>query len=182
MFIIELVPRAPEPIRASTIFSLAPLLQELNDKTDAPAATEAVIHEEVKKDMEAITEEENSNVELIMQNPGTQLVEGTDIYISAEVMPQYPGGNQAMMTYLGNNIVYPESCKEEGVEGVVFVSFIINEEGKLKDLKVLRSPDDRLSANAMEVVGKMPKWTPGKQDGKPVKVQYNLPISYKLAP
>ena len=139
-----------------------------DDNTDAPAATEAP---KTEMDITIINKDK----------PEVQMVEGTDIYSIVEEMPEYPGGNQAMMTYLGNNIVYPESCKAEGVEGIVFLSFVIDEEGKLKDLEVLRSPDDRLSKNAMEVVKKMPKWTSGKQDGKPVKVQYNLPISYKLA-
>lgn len=151
-----------------------------DDNTEPPATTEADIHDEVKKKLEEMTGEKISNLELTMGDPGIIMVEGTDIYRVAEVMPQYPGGNQAMMEFLGNNIVYPDSCKAEGIQGVVFLSFVIDEEGKVKDLEVLRTPDDRLSKNAMEVVKKMPKWTPGKQDGKPVKVQYNLPISYRL--
>ena len=139
--------------------------------------------EEINLNIEAMTGEKNaiSEIELKPEHPGIQMVEGTDIYSIAEVMPEYPGGNQAMMQFLGNNIVYPESCKEEGIEGVVFISFVIDEAGDLRDLKVLRSPDDRLSANAIEVVGKMPQWKPGMNAGEPVKVQYNLPVKYKLA-
>lgn len=152
-----------------------------DDNTETPAATETDIDKVKKLKEEAMTSLTDSIILLEKQEMGSQMMEGTDIYSVAEVMPQYPGGDQAMMKYLGNNIVYPETCKEEGVEGVVFLSFVIDEKGELKDLEVLRSPDDRLAKNAMEVVTKMPKWTPGKQDGKPVKVQYNLPISYKLA-
>lgn len=107
-------------------------------------------------------------------------VEGTDIYTEAEKMPVYPGGDEAMMKFLGENIEYPADCKEEGVEGTVYVSFVVDESGKPTNMKALRSPDERLSANAMEVISKMPAWTPGENGGKPVKVQYNLPIKYKL--
>ena len=111
---------------------------------------------------------------------GNEPLEGSDIYQTADEMPQYPGGQSAMMSFLSENIEYPEDCKADGVEGTVYVSFVIDTQGKPTDIKALRSPDDRLSANATEVVSKMPKWTPGKQDGENVKVQYNLPINYKL--
>lgn len=162
-------------------FALIPLLAIAvvfnactDDNTELPAETKTEKHE-MEKLQDAIDQ-----VVISQEKPEVRKVEGTDIYAIAEVMPEYPGGNNAMMTYLGSNIVYPESCKEEGVEGIVFVSFVINEDGLPTELEVLRSPDERLSANALEVVGKMPAWTPGKQDGQPVKVQYNLPISYRL--
>ena len=152
-----------------------------DDKTEPPVKTEADTIEEVRAKVDGMTDEKSPEAIIYMESQiKSQKVEGTDIYTIAEVMPEYPGGNQEMMSYLGKNIVYPESCKEEGVEGIVFVSFVIDEEGIPTKLEAIRSPDERLSANALEVVGKMPRWTPGKQDGKPVKVQYNLPISYKL--
>ncbi|NEN23616.1 M56 family metallopeptidase [Cryomorpha ignava] len=107
-------------------------------------------------------------------------IEGTDVYQTADEMPEYPGGQSAMMSYLGDNIEYPEECKKEGVEGTVYLSFVIDTDGKPSDIKAVRSPDERLSANATEVVKKMPKWKPGKEDGKNVKVQYSLPIKYQL--
>ena len=107
-------------------------------------------------------------------------VEGTDVYIVVDEMPEYPGGDKEMMAFLGNNIVYPAECKEEGVEGTVFVSFTIDKDGSVTDIKPINDVDDRLAANAVEVVEKMPAWTPGKQNGEIVKVQYNLPIKYQL--
>lgn len=106
--------------------------------------------------------------------------EGSDIFQTADEMPEYPGGQSAMMSFLGNNIAYPEACQDEGVEGTVYVSFVIDTDGKPTDIKAVRSPDERLSANAIDVVSQMPNWTPGKQDGKNVKVQYSLPIKYQL--
>ena len=107
-------------------------------------------------------------------------IEGTDIYTAPDKMPSYPGGEEAMMKFLGKNIEYPADCKEEGVEGIVYIGFVVDKSGTATDMKVLRSPDERLSVSAMEVIGKMPAWTPGENGGKPVNVQYNLPINYQL--
>lgn len=104
----------------------------------------------------------------------------SEIFKVVEVMPEYPGGNPALMSFLGENIKYPENCKEDAIEGTVIISFIINEDGQVSDIKPLRSPDERLSHSAIETVSKMANWTPGKQDGKNVKVEYKLPIKYAL--
>ncbi len=110
----------------------------------------------------------------------SEKIEGTDIYRIADKMPEYPGGDAAMMTFLGENIKYPADCKDEGIEGTVYISFVVDKSGEITDMKSLRSPDERLSANAMEVISKMPTWTPGENDGELVKVEYNLPIKYQL--
>lgn len=107
-------------------------------------------------------------------------VEGTDVYSLADVQPEYPGGQKALMQFLSERIKYPESCKQEGVEGTVYIGFVIDRAGNPTDMKVLKSPDERLSANAMGVLAQMPQWTPGKVDGETVKVQYNLPVKYQL--
>ncbi len=104
----------------------------------------------------------------------------SDIYMVVEQMPTYPGGEDALMAFLKENIKYPEAAKESGVAGTVYVSFIIDEEGSVKDISVKRSPDERLSANAIDVIGRMPAWKPGMQDGKAVNVQFMLPIQYSL--
>lgn len=130
--------------------------------------------------LNACTDEQTDPPLPLEESSQSQKIEGSDIYSMVNEMPEYPGGQSAMMTFLGENIVYPQSCKDEGIEGTVYVSFVIDSEGKVVDIQVVRSPDDRLSANASEVVGKMPNWTPGKHDGKPVKVQYSLPIKYQL--
>ncbi len=107
-------------------------------------------------------------------------IDGTDIYLKVDQMPEYPGGQAALMNFLGENIKYPESCKDDGMEGTVYVSFVIDEDGTVKDIKAIKSPDERLSASALETVNKMQAWIPGKQDGKNVKVQFNLPIKYQV--
>lgn len=99
---------------------------------------------------------------------------------NAEVMPEYKGGNEALFAYLGENIQYPKEALTDSLEGVVYVSFIIDKMGEVTEAKVLKGVDERLDAVALEVVSSMPQWTPGKDKGKPVAVQYNIPIRFTL--
>ncbi len=106
--------------------------------------------------------------------------EAAPVVSQAEVMPEFKGGNEALFSYLGENIVYPEAAKVDSLEGVVYVTFIIDKQGKVKDTKVLKGIDPRLDETAVKVIADMPDWTPGKDKGKPVAVQYNLPIRFVL--
>lgn len=99
---------------------------------------------------------------------------------SAEVMPEYKGGKEAMFAYLGENIQYPKEALVDSLEGTVYISFIIDKMGEVTEVSVLRSVDPRLDAVALEVINNMPQWTPGQDKGKPVAVQYNLPIRFTL--
>lgn len=103
-----------------------------------------------------------------------------NVYTMVEQMPKYLGGDNAMMEYIGSNLKYPESAAKENVEGRVVLRFVVAKSGEIKDITVLRSLDSRCDAEAMRVVSEMPKWTPGKQNGKEVDVYYTLPILYKL--
>ncbi|MFM1876545.1 MAG: hypothetical protein RL266_2282 [Bacteroidota bacterium] len=98
----------------------------------------------------------------------------------AEVMPEYPGGMQALMSYMGSSIKYPETAEADGLEGKVFVQFVVDKEGKVGQIEVVKSVRDDLDSEAVRVISEMPDWTPGKQDGKNVSVQLVLPIAYKL--
>ena len=100
------------------------------------------------------------------------------VYDITEMMPEFPGGNEAMMDYLKKNIKYPESAKKSGKKGRVIVQFTIGSDGGVRDVKVRRGVDPDIDKEAVRVVSSMPKWTPGKQDGKPVAVKYTLPILF----
>ena len=102
------------------------------------------------------------------------------IYKVVEVMPQFPGGRNKLMTYLGNNIKYPEAAKKAGVQGRVFVSFVVEADGSVTDARILRGIGSGCDEEALRVVNSMPKWSPGLYNEKPVRVQYNLPIKYAL--
>jgi len=102
------------------------------------------------------------------------------VYEVVEQMPVFPGGIQALMTYLKDNVKYPQEMAEKKIQGRVVVSFIIDKEGNVTDVKVAYSVSKQFDEEAMRVIRAMPKWVPGKQNGKNVNVRYNIPVSFKL--
>ncbi len=108
------------------------------------------------------------------------LPENDSIYAIVEAMPDFPGGTAKMMGYLAANIHYPQKAKDEGVEGRVFISFVVEKDGSISNVKTLRGIGGGCDEEAVRVVQSMPKWKPGMQEGKPVRVFYNLPINFKL--
>ena len=106
--------------------------------------------------------------------------EKENVYTVVEEMPKYIGGEDARITFLINNINYPKSAKEAGIQGTVYVTFVINTEGDVVDVKVLRGIGGGCDEEAIRVVSLMPKWIPGRQSGKVVNVQYNMPIKFTL--
>ncbi|MBR5440307.1 MAG: TonB family protein [Prevotella sp.] len=97
-----------------------------------------------------------------------------------EEMPKFPGGDKALIEFLQKNVKYPVEAQKKGVEGRVVVNFVVEKDGSLSEIKTVRSVDPLLDEEAVRVVSAMPKWEPGKQKGKPVRVKYNVPISFKL--
>jgi len=102
------------------------------------------------------------------------------IFAVVEVMPKYPGGLDAMYKFLGENIKYPQKAREEGISGTVYIQFIVEKDGQTSGFKLLRGAEESLDNEALRVLKMMPKWEPGKQKGKPVRVQYNLPVKFAL--
>ena len=111
----------------------------------------------------------------------TKKTSATDkVYEVCEQMPIFPGGDAALMKYLSENVKYPALAIKAQEQGRVVVSFTVEKDGAISDVKVARSVTPSLDAEAVRVVKAMPKWTPGKQDGQPVRVRYNVPVSFKL--
>jgi protein TonB len=106
--------------------------------------------------------------------------EEQQIFMVVESMPEFPGGEAALHQYLAENIKYPQMAKESGIQGRVFVTFVVERNGKVTDVKVLRGIGGGCDEEAIRVVQNMPSWTPGKQRGKPVRVQFNLPVKFTL--
>lgn len=98
----------------------------------------------------------------------------------AEVMPQFPGGDQAMMKFVSENVQYPEEAKEKEISGRVMVGFIVEKDGSISDVKVAKGIGGGCDEEAVRVVKAMPKWKPGKQDGKTVRVSYTMPFFFKM--
>jgi TonB family protein len=97
-----------------------------------------------------------------------------------EPMPEFPGGQTGLFKYITDNTKYPENARKNGEEGTVYVNFIVNKEGKVTQPKVTKGRSASLDAEALRLVNAMPLWSPGVQAGKPVAVQYTLPIRFSL--
>ena len=104
----------------------------------------------------------------------------TKVFDVVEEMPSFPGGQGALMSYLASNIKYPVVAQENGVQGRVIVSFVVERDGSISDVKVARSVDPSLDREAQRVVKSMPKWKPGKQNGSAVRVKYTVPVVFRL--
>ena len=103
-----------------------------------------------------------------------------EIFTIVETMPSFPGGQEKLMHYLATNIKYPQIARESNVQGRVYLSFVVEPDGSVSNVKVLRGIGAGCDEEAMRVVKAMPKWSPGKQRGKAVRVSYNLPVNFKL--
>lgn len=104
-----------------------------------------------------------------------------EVYGAVDVMPEYFGGVNAMFDFIQKNVKYPESAKKKGIEGRVFVQFVVEKDGSLSSFQVLRGVNDELNDEAIRVLKMMPKWKPGMKDGKPVRVQYTMPFKFQLS-
>lgn len=143
-----------------------------------------VVEDDVETAEIVIDTEDDKNKQVVIQPPVTSpvIVEEADevIFMVVESMPEFPGGDAALFKYLGDNIKYPVIAQESGIQGRVICQFVVNRDGSIVDIEVVRSVDKSLDAEAVRVISKMPKWTPGKQRGKTVRVKYTLPVNFRL--
>ncbi|MDD3039347.1 energy transducer TonB [Bacteroides sp.] len=102
------------------------------------------------------------------------------VFEAVEQMPSFPGGNQELMAYLGKNIKYPTIAQEQGTQGRVIIQFVVERDGSITDVHVARGVDPYLDKEAIRVIKGMPKWLPGKQNGKAVRVKFTVPVLFKL--
>lgn len=119
---------------------------------------------------------------LVSSNIDTYAQQDEEVFAIVEVHPQYPGGDEARIKFIQENLKYPVSAKEAGIQGNVYVTFIVEKDGSLSNVKILRGIGSGCDEEVIRVVKLMPAWLPGTQSGKPVRVQFNLPIKFKLAP
>ncbi|WP_346860327.1 TonB family protein [uncultured Draconibacterium sp.] len=103
-----------------------------------------------------------------------------DVFVIVDEMPEYPGGDEALRKDIANSVKYPEDAVKKGVQGKVYVTFVVDENGKVSDTKIARGVDPSLDKEAMRVMNELKTWTPGKQKGEPVKVSYTVPINFAL--
>lgn len=127
------------------------------------------------------SEETGEAVEAAPIDNGPEEVEEEEIFMRVEKAPAFPGGQKAMMEYLMKNIKYPAACQEAGIQGRVIVSFVVNKDGTIQNVEVIRGVHEKLDAEAVRVVKSMPAWSPGEQQGRKVRSKFQLPVFFRLA-
>ena len=167
-------------------------ITEQEQPKQAPPPPEAPKVEEVLEIMDNDTEVEESTIQAsddtqaaveVKYTPvevDEEEVEEQQIFQVVEEMPEFPGGMGECMKFLGKNIKYPTISQENGVQGRVIVQFVVNRDGSIVDPVVVRGVDPYLDKEALRVIKMMPKWTPGKQRNKPVRVKYTVPVMFRL--
>ena len=116
----------------------------------------------------------------INQQSFSQQEENDTIMDIIEIMPEYPGGEEARMKFIVENIEYPEIAREQNVQGTVYVSFIVEKDGSLTNIKILRGIGSACDKEVIRIVNKMPNWKAGTQRGKAVRVKFNMPVKFQL--
>lgn len=156
-------PPPPEPPRVTEVLNIVEDDVEIEDEleiedTEADQDTQVEIVE-----IEEEEEEEEAQVFFIVEN-----------------MPEFPGGDLELRKHIAQNIQYPEIAKENGIQGKVYIQFVVNQKGKVEQVKVVRGVDPSLDKEAIRVISNLPSWAPGSQRGKPVKVSFTVPINFQL--
>jgi len=160
--------------------------QETPPPPPPPAVQEVEVLNVVEDDVE--TEEieintEDTKTEVVIQAPveiQEEEEEDNVVFVIVENKPEFPGGDAALMKYIAENIKYPVIAQENGIQGRVICQFVVNKDGSIVDINVVRSVDPSLDKEAIRVIKSMPNWKPGKQRGKAVRVKFTLPIVFRL--
>ena len=143
---------------------------------DGAVQSEIPSSEPVEAEATPVTVETNTEE----QTPQEPVDQSNKVYDTVEQLPEFPGGLEALIDFLSSNVHYPENAVKNNIEGRVMVQFIVDKTGQVSDVKVARSVDEELDAEAVRVAKMLPRFEPGRQDGKPVSVWYTLPIVFKL--
>ena len=162
--ITEQPPPPPPPIEQ-------PVIQEIPDEVE--------IEEKIEVNFDVDVQEETVIKEVVIAD--APVVEKADeIFDVVENAPMFPGGMEAWNSYLSKNLKYPTQARRMGIEGTVYVVFVVNTDGSVQDVELLRGIGGGCDEEALRVVKGAPKWSPGKQRGRPVRVRMRLPIKFKL--
>lgn len=170
-------PKLDVPPPVKTIKYVAPKVT----KEEVP--DEEVPTQEELKQVEISTETNEGTEEVVFQEPVKQVVvveEEDKIFTVVEQPAEFPGGMEALGRFFQRNLRYPSSARRMGVDGKVFVQFVVDKEGKISDMQVIKSLSADCDKEAMRVLGIMPNWKPGRQNGRSVRSRFVLPIAFKL--
>lgn len=170
--VAENVPTEETPQVVSEEVPVAPSTNE--EQATARQASEEQVLEDLKEEqIEELPEE------VAEETPENAIAEET-VFDMVGQMPEFPGGHVALEKYLENHLQYPEVAQENGTQGRVTVQFVVNTDGSISDAQVVRGLDSSCNGEALRLINSMPRWIPGQQDGKNVRVRYILPVTFRL--
>ena len=154
--------------------------QEVKPPPPPPPPPEVIeiVEDEVEIENEIEIEDTESDEDEVIE---IEEDDDEEFFMVVENMPEFPGGDLGLMKYIQNNVRYPPIAKEYNITGKVYVSFIVDRSGSVTNVKVVRGVDKNLDAEAVRVVKSLPKYKPGKQRGKPVRVMFTIPINFTLS-
>ena len=167
------------------VIALLIFFSNCTNKPKADEAQQAPSAELAEKSPDAKTSETTENANATADaNKALTPLEAQDadskIFDMVEEMPNFPGGSKELMSYLVKNIEYPASAKKDGKQGRVIIQFVVEKDGSISDVKVVRGVDPSLDQEAVRVVKAMPNWIPGKMKGNAVRVKYTVPVMFRL--
>jgi protein TonB len=163
----------PPPVQKLLKFTV-PIVTTKEDVEEPPPT-----QEETKETQVSTISQEGENLPDLPPEPSVDPDEGK-VFTVVEEMPTFPGGEEELFKYLQKGIKYPAIARENNITGRVYVTFVVDKDGKIRDAKVLRGIGGGCDEEALRVVRSMPDWKPGRQNGRNVQVQYNLPVNFNL--
>lgn len=180
---LDLMQRTAEDITEEII----PITEQKPPPPPPPPPRQVTVLQVVEDDVEVeesieidVETDQSEEIEVYIPPPQEETIDEQEIFTVVESMPEFPGGQQAMMEYIARNIRYPAMARESGIQGRVFVNFVVERDGSVTNVRVLRGIGGGCDEEAIRVVKAMPKWTPGRQRGQAVRVSFNLPVRFTL--
>jgi periplasmic protein TonB len=138
------------------------------------------IEDELQIEDSEVTENMIIDVAPVIQTKREEEAKEEEVFFIVEDMPEFPGGEAALRQFLATSVKYPVIAQENGIQGRVYVTFVVDADGSVSNARIARGVDPSLDKEALRVVGLLPKWKPGRQRGKPVRVSYTVPINFQL--
>lgn len=176
-------PPPPPPVEVEKVVASVKFLPPKVEE-DEKVQEEEIPKQEDMKDVQIANktqEGEKSEVDVIEETPAAAPVEEKEeVFLVVEEMPEFPGGTAAMQKFIASNIKYPRQASQLGLEGRVVVSFVINKDGNVDNVEILKGIGGGCDEEAIRVIKSLPSWKPGKQNGRPVSVKFTVPIKFTL--
>ena len=178
----QIKPVTPPPLLKATVQFTPPVVVKDEEVKEQKMLTQDELSENKAQISVATVEGSDKGVDIrdLAEHKVITEAPKEEVFVHVEQMPQFPGGEGELLKWLSNNISYPTIASEQGIQGRVVLKFVVRPDGSIDQVQVVRSLEPSCDKEAMRAVSKMPKWIPGKQNGNPVSVWYNLPVQFKL--